>query len=113
MADNDDKRDDQGAKKTLTLKSGPSTGLRPGMGRSSRTVVVEKRTRRVGPPGAPAAFSHTPAAGNPTPRPASPQNSGSPRTQMRSSPQGRPSGGLTQGENVARERALREAAARQ
>jgi translation initiation factor IF-2 len=58
MADNDDKRGDEtsgaGGKKTLTLKGGPSLGNRPGMSRSSRTVVVEKRTRRVPTPqGAP------------------------------------------------------------
>jgi len=113
MADNDDKHDDQGGKKTLTLKAGPSAGVRPGMGRSSRsTVVVEKRTRVIGRPGAPGGLGHAPSA-NPTPRPSSPQAPSAPRPQLRSAPQARPAGGLTQGENVARERALREAAARQ
>ncbi len=59
MADNDDKRDDSG-KRTLTLKSNAPMGARPGMGRSARTVVVEKRTRRVGPPGAPSSFTPAP-----------------------------------------------------
>jgi translation initiation factor IF-2 len=118
MADNDDKRDDQGAggKKTLTLKAGPSLGARPGMARSSRTVVVEKRTRRVGAP-APTGFSHPPAAGggggNPSPRPQSSSPGQAQRPPFRSGPPGRSSGGLTQGENSARERALREAASRQ
>ena len=116
MADNDDKRDDNsgaGGKKTLTLKGAPSFGARPGMSRTSRTVVVEKRTRRVGAPGAPNNFNAPPSA-NPNPRPASSQpNQQSPRPQLRSVPSGRPSGGLTQGENSARERALREASARQ
>ncbi len=116
MADNDDKRDDQGAgKRTLTLKGGPALGggMRPGMGRSARTVVVEKRTRRVGPPG-PASHGPNPTVGAPPPRPASPSSAQQGRPPMRS-PAGRPGGGggLTQGENVARERALREAAARQ
>jgi translation initiation factor IF-2 len=115
MADNDDKRDDPGAagKKTLTLKGAPSMGMRPGAGRTSRTVVVEKRTRRVGPPGAPGTFGHAPASA-PSQRPSGqPQGAPGQRSQLRSAPQGRSSGGLTQGENVARERALREAAARQ
>ncbi|HTJ55976.1 MAG TPA: translation initiation factor IF-2 [Devosiaceae bacterium] len=114
MADNDDKRDDHQGKKTLTLKGAPTLGARPGMSRSSRsTVVVEKRTRRVGAPNAPG--SHAPASPNQPQRPSSPQNynQSSPRQQLRSGGQGRPGGGLTQGENVARERALREAAARQ
>ena len=57
MAENDDKRTDDtsgAGKKTLTLKGGPGLGNRPGMARpQSRTVVVEKRTRRVATPGAP------------------------------------------------------------
>jgi len=117
MADNDDKRDDQGAggKKTLTLKGGPAMGggARPGMGRSSRTVVVEKRTRRVGPPGAgpaPHATAGTTAPSRPTSSGGNGMASG--RPQLRSGPSGRPSGGLSQTENTARERALREAAAR-
>ena len=119
MADNDDKRDDQaGGKRTLTLKGAPSMGMRPGMGRSSRTVVVEKRTRRVGPPGAPGTqnnYSHSPAAPAPQSRPSGPPGGGGSgqRPQLRSGTQGRPGGALSQTENVARERALREAAARQ
>jgi translation initiation factor IF-2 len=110
MADNDDKRDDSGAggKKILTLKGGPPMGARPGMSRTSRTVVVEKRTRRVG---APASFG-APAA-NPAPRPSSPQAPAAPRPQLRSVQPNRAPSGLTQGENSARERALREAASRQ
>ncbi|HHY49458.1 MAG TPA: translation initiation factor IF-2, partial [Alphaproteobacteria bacterium] len=51
MADNDDKREaGSGQKRTLTLKGTPNVG-RPGMSRSSRTVVVEKRTRVVPPRG--------------------------------------------------------------
>jgi len=60
MADNDDKREDSGGKKTLTLKGSPNLG-RPGgsnIGRSSRnTVVVERKTRFV--PGS-APGSHAP-----------------------------------------------------
>ena len=115
MADNDDKRDDQssaGGKKTLTLKGAPTMGARPGMARSSRTVVVEKRTRRLGAPGAPANFNSAPPSS--APRPVSSPNSGQPpRPQMRSVTPNRSGGGLTQGENSARERALRESAARQ
>jgi translation initiation factor IF-2 len=117
MADNDDKRDDHGAggKKTLTLKGGPAMGggMRPGMGRSSRTVVVEKRTRRVGPPGsgpAPHATSGAPAPRQPAP--IGGNGAVSARPQLRSGPPGRAGGGLSQTENSARERALREAAAR-
>ncbi|HVX83006.1 MAG TPA: hypothetical protein VHB23_16675, partial [Devosiaceae bacterium] len=117
MADNDDKRDDHaGGKKTLTLKGGPAMGgLRPGLGRSSRTVVVEKRTRRVGPPGSPGASPHAPAGSAPAPRLASGPSAGSAaRPPLRGNGPGiRPSVGLSQTENIARERALREAAARQ
>ena len=70
MADNDDKRtDDTGAKKTLTLKGGPGLGNRPGMSRgpSRSTVVVEKRTRLVPKPNAPAA-PHRPQPGPGGPR---------------------------------------------
>ena len=115
MADNDDKRDDHGAgKRTLTLKGAPNLGVRPGMGRSSRTVVVEKRTRRVGPPGAPGAHGPNPSTGAPPPR--QQVSTGAPqgqRPQLRAGATSRPAGGLSQTENIARERALREAAARQ
>ncbi|UJQ93527.1 translation initiation factor IF-2 [Mariluticola halotolerans] len=115
MSDQDDKRDDTtsggGPKKTLTLKGAPNLGGRPGVARSSRAVVVEKRTRRVGAPAGPGpAARPQPAkpagqggqqAGNRPPRPSAPR------------PQPRTGGGLTAGENSARERVLREAAARQ
>jgi translation initiation factor IF-2 len=114
MADNDDKLDDNAGagKKTLTLKGGPSFGARPGMSRNSRTVVVEKRTRRIGAPGTPGVSS---APSNPSPRPPSMQTPTpqAPRPQFRQQNSGRPSGGLTSNESSARERALREAGARQ
>src|SRR5688572_19323244 len=116
MADNDDKREDgSGHKKTLTLKGAPNLGGRPGMSRSSRsTVVVEKRTRVV-PPRGPGAHGAAPSA-SPRPHPTQPNNSGAPqqRQQPRSpQPGGRPAGGLSSTEAEARQRALREAAARQ
>src|SRR6185437_3364206 len=111
MADNDD--NGAGGKKTLTLKGGPAMGgFRPGMGRSSRTVVVEKRTRRVGPPGAGGAAPHAAAGAPAAPRSAGPAAGGAPRPQLRNGPPGRAPAGLSQTENTARERALREAAAR-
>jgi translation initiation factor IF-2 len=115
MADNDDKREDGSGKKTLTLKGAPSLGGRPGMSRTSRTVVVEKRTRRVGAPGAPGApASHSPAPANPRPQSANPsaQQQGQ-RPPYRQPQPARPQGGLTSNENDARQRALREAAGRQ
>ena len=63
MADNDDKREDTGGKKTLSLKGSPNLGGNrpggPGMARtpSRNTVVVERKTRFV-PTGAP--VSHAP-----------------------------------------------------
>ncbi|HUV32660.1 MAG TPA: hypothetical protein VMW31_03735, partial [Devosiaceae bacterium] len=54
MTDKDNRTDSAtGApgKKTLTLKGSPSLSARSGSSRSSRTVVVERRTRRVGAPG--------------------------------------------------------------
>ena len=69
MADNDDKRtEDTGAKKTLTLKGGPGLGNRPGMSRgpSRSTVVVEKRTRLVPKPNAPANAPQRPQSGAPS-----------------------------------------------
>ena len=63
MSDKDDKHSGDnsgdGHKKTLSLKGAPSTGGRPGMSRSTRAVVVEKRTRRVA----------TPGTNTPTPKP--------------------------------------------
>ena len=48
MADNDDKREDTGGKKTLSLKGSPNLGANrpggPGLGRSpNRTTVVVER----------------------------------------------------------------------
>jgi translation initiation factor IF-2 len=108
MADSDDKTTDTG-KKTLTLRPGaPHAAARPGMGRSSRTVVVEKRTRRVGAPSGP-------ATSGPAPRPTTPQQPASPRVQLRpQTDQRRSQGtGLSSTENDARQRALREAGLRQ
>ncbi len=107
MADNDDKRSDDGAKKTLTLKGGPGLGNRPGMSRgpSRSTVVVEKRTRVVPKP----AGQPGPGAGG---------RSGPPSGQGR--PQGRPMQqqnraplGLSAAEAEARRQALASAGARQ
>jgi len=117
MADSDDTNTGAGGKKTLTLKGGPSSGSRPGMSRPSRTVVVEKRTRRFGAPGAPGS-SNPSQAGSPRPQggPGSPggQRPGQPggRPQQRSSQSNRPAPGLTSNEAEARNRVLREAAAR-
>ncbi|MDF2798154.1 MAG: infB [Devosia sp.] len=125
MADNDDKRIDDtsgGGKKTLTLKGGPGAGNRPGMSRpQSRTVVVEKRTRRVPTPGAPTGAPQRPQSAAPAPaaaasqRPA--QNQRPPQNQRPG--QGRPSGqaraplGLSAAEAEARRNALLQAGARQ
>uniref|UniRef100_UPI0037BEC37E translation initiation factor IF-2 n=1 Tax=Devosia aquimaris TaxID=2866214 RepID=UPI0037BEC37E len=108
MADNDDKRtDDNGAKKTLTLKGGPGLGNRPGMSRgpSRSTVVVEKRTRLVPKPNVPSG-AQRPAAGG------SSQNSrpqgGRPGQQAPRAPLG-----LSAAEAEARRQALALAGARQ
>jgi len=107
MADNDDKRsDDSGAKKTLTLKGGPSLGNRAGTSRgpSRSTVVVEKRTRVVPKP-----------AGVPTGAPSG--GGGRPGASGRPG-QGRPMQtqraplGLSAAEAEARQRALALAGAR-
>ncbi|GGA41569.1 translation initiation factor IF-2 [Pelagibacterium lentulum] len=112
MTDKDKNSDNSGSgKKTLSLKGAPNVGARPGVSRSSRTVVVEKRTRRVGAPGAPGAGAPSgapggggrPQGGN---RPGGRPQGGAPRSG------GAPSTSLTQNEAQARERALREAAAR-
>ena len=118
MADNDDKRTDEtsgaGGKKTLTLKGGPNLGNRPGMSRSSRTVVVEKRTRRVPTPqGAPGGGSGNRAPGGPGQPGGRPQG-GRPQG-------GRPMGsarpvvgaGLSAAEAEARRQALAQASERQ
>jgi len=138
MADNDDKREDSGAggKKTLSLKGAPSLGNRPNMARSSRTVVVEKRTRFV-PAGAPPHVPHgntgaasRPQQGGGAPQAASrPAGQGAPqggrpqydsrsgqggRPPLRTGPGApRPGGALSATEADARVRALREAAGRQ
>jgi translation initiation factor IF-2 len=119
MADNDDKHEDgSGHKKTLTLKGGPGLGARPGMSRSSRTVVVEKRTRIVPQRGASDGRSSAPA---PRPHPTSEQQKAAPpapRQPLRqqgqvSRPPARPVGGLSAAEAAARDRVLRDANARQ
>lgn len=118
MSDNDDKRSDSssggGAKKTLTLKGAPNMAGRPGVARSSRAVVVEKRTRRVGA-GAPAATGN-PGAQQQRPQGGKPSGSSQGNRPQRSNTVRvgpRPTVGLTAGEASARERVLREAAARQ
>jgi len=109
MADNDDKRTDDtsgaGGKKTLTLKAGPGVGNRPGVSRTSRTVVVEKRTRRVPTPGAPSGQPQRPQAA-----PGSSQGQRPP--QSRPAQQQRPAQGLSAAEAEARRAVLREAGAR-
>ncbi|WP_127145026.1 translation initiation factor IF-2 [Pelagibacterium montanilacus] len=112
MSDKDNNSDTSGSgKKTLTLKGAPNAGARPGMSRSSRTtVVVEKRTRRVAGPGAGAGGG--PAAGAQQGRgPGGGQRPGGRPGSSRSGAPS-PSASLTQNEALARERALREAAAR-
>jgi len=109
MADNDDKRTDDtsgaGGKKTLTLKAGPGVGNRPGVSRTSRTVVVEKRTRRVPTPGAPSGQPQRPQS-----TPGSSQ--GQRPQQSRPVQQQRPAQGLSAAEAEARRAVLREAGAR-
>ncbi|WP_137150398.1 translation initiation factor IF-2 [Devosia sp. FKR38] len=108
MADNDDKRtDDNGAKKTLTLKGGPGLGNRPGMSRgpSRSTVVVEKRTRLVPKPNAPSPAQRPAAsASSPNSRP----QGGRPGQQAPRAPLG-----LSAAEAEARRQALALAGARQ
>jgi translation initiation factor IF-2 len=117
MADNDDKHEDgSGHKKTLTLKGGAGVGARPGMSRSSRTVVVEKRTRIVPPRSAGDGRS----APSPRPHPASEQKASQPSLRPQSRPPqsaggrpaGRPLGGLSAAEAAARDRVLRDSKAR-
>ena len=128
MSDNDKRSDAApgGGKKTLSLKGGPSGGGRSGGARSSRTVVVEKRTRQ---------FTAPSAGGSPRPKGSEGTRSGQPqgqrpqgqkpRQQQGGRPGQRPNGGnrgqnrapeakqgLTSSESAARERALRAAAAR-
>ncbi|TDQ61888.1 translation initiation factor IF-2 [Maritalea mobilis] len=126
-----DKRSDatpgSGGKKTLTLKGAPGGGARPGGTRSSRTVVVETRNRRINPPAAGANRARpqqgaAPASqGEKRPQQSAggqkPQQGGGQRQQNRKpqqerAPRPQPQQGLTSSESAARERALREAAAR-
>ncbi|MDB5530880.1 MAG: infB [Devosia sp.] len=113
MADNDDKRTDDtsgAGKKTLTLKGGPGLGSRPGMARpQSRTVVVEKRTRRVATPGAPSGAPQRPQVA--TPSSGAPVQSQRP-PQTRPVQSQRPVAGLSAAEAEARRNVLREAGAR-
>ncbi|MDB5587338.1 MAG: infB [Devosia sp.] len=113
MADNDDKRTDDtsgAGKKTLTLKGGPGLGSRPGMARpQSRTVVVEKRTRRVATPGAPSGAPQRPQVA--TPSGGAPVQSQRP-PQTRPVQSQRPVAGLSAAEAEARRNVLREAGAR-
>ncbi|KKC31520.1 translation initiation factor IF-2 [Devosia psychrophila] len=107
MADNDDKRtDDTSAKKTLTLKGGPGLGNRPAMSRgpSRSTVVVEKRTRLVPKPNAPAA-PHRPQSATGAPQGQRPP-AGRPPQQQRAPL------GLSAAEAEARRNALALAGAR-
>ena len=106
MAENDDKRtDDNGAKKTLTLKGGPGLGNRPGVSRgpSRSTVVVEKRTRLVPKPNAPSGAPQRPPASSANQRPPA----GRPGQQTRAPL------GLSAAEAEARRNALALAGARQ
>jgi translation initiation factor IF-2 len=109
MADNDT-RNERGTaapgRKTLTLKGSPNVSARPGGSRSTRTVVVERRTRRVVTPGAAPPAPRGAGTAEP-PRPA-PTPSTPPRP---TEPEPAP-GGLTEAEAVARERALKQAEAR-
>ncbi len=91
-------------KKTLSLKGGTVGSGRPMVSRSTRSVVVERRTRRVVTPGTgarPHGANATPSARPPTRRPA-PAKSAEPARS-----------GLTSQEALARARALQEAASRQ
>ncbi len=107
MTDKDDKSKETTnapGKKTLSLKGGPVGSGRPMVSRSTRSVVVERRTRRVVTPGAgarPHGANATPAARPPARRPA-PSKAAEPARS-----------GLTSQEALARARALQEAASRQ
>ncbi len=102
MADNDDTTRDGSAgagKKTLSLKSGSGFGARPGMSRSNRTVVVEKRNRAM-----PTPTGRPGQSGGSSPRPPSLQTpSVQSRPQLRTVPPGgRPADGLSETEDNAR-----------
>jgi translation initiation factor IF-2 len=114
MADNDDKRSDDasgaGGKKTLTLKGGPNLGNRPGMSRTARTVVVEKRTRRVPTPqGAPGGSAPSRPQGGSGSQPGQRPQGGRPHSSSRPSV----GAGLSAQEAEARARVLMQASARQ
>ncbi|MCZ4272177.1 translation initiation factor IF-2 [Maritalea porphyrae] len=122
MSDNDKRSDatpGDGDKKTLSLKGGPAGGGRPGGGRSSRTVVVEKRSRTFTAPSSGAAprpkASEGGTAGRPTGQRQQPRRQDGNRNN-RPGQGGRrqepANTGLTNSESEKRERALRAAAAR-
>jgi len=126
MSDNDKRSDatpGDGDKKTLSLKGGPAGGGRPGGGRSSRTVVVEKRSRTFTPPSAGAAPRPKGSEGAAAGRPAGQPNGQRQQPRRQEGNRNRPGGqggrrqepvnmGLTNSESEKRERALRAAAAR-
>ncbi|HFQ15466.1 MAG TPA: translation initiation factor IF-2, partial [Rhodobacteraceae bacterium] len=126
MSDKDNKNSGNAGgqeKKTLSLKTGPAGAGRPIVARSTRSVVVERRTRRVVTPGASGSASArphgtntlTPSAPRPpaAPRPGAP-GARRPASQQSRSPSGQPArSGLTSQEASARARALQNAAARQ
>ncbi len=120
MSDKDNNNGDAASgegKKTLSLKTGPGGAGRPIVARSTRSVVVERRTRRVVTPSttsgnagaAPLGRSKPPASKTPqrgTPsrgRPTSNRSHGAPIARQ----------GLTSSESSARAKALQNAAARQ
>ncbi len=115
MADSDDKREDGGGKKTLTLKSGPAVGARPMSRGPVRTVVVEKRSRIV-PRGTTGAPAYTPSAAPAAPasrQSPSPSRNDAGRPQARTPTAAPRQAGLSAAEADARARVLREAGARQ
>ncbi|HHB82636.1 MAG TPA: translation initiation factor IF-2 [Devosia sp.] len=123
MSDKDNNNDDTTgqAKKTLSLKTGPGGAGRPIVARSTRSVVVERRTRRVVTPGAgPSGAAGAAPLGRPnTAKPAQGTPARPPRgaTPSRGRPTSRPTPaapqGLTSSEASARAKALQNAAARQ
>ena len=116
MSDKDKKSDngktDAPEKKTLSLKTGAGSSGRPVVSRSTRSVVVERRTRRVVKPGS--TPNMRPHAAN-RPDPVKPQTSNRSTSGRDSKPsQGASTRqGLTNLEASARARALQNAAARQ
>jgi len=99
-------------KKTLSLKSGPGSAGRPLVARSTRSVVVERRTRRVIKPGAnPNARPHAANTPGQSKKPVPNRSAPSRGSRSGSSPASRQ--GLTNLEASARAKALQNAAARQ